>query len=907
MSGFRTLLVLTFFFVVQNSFAQREAARWYFGNGAGLDFNSGSPVALTDGQLVTHEGCSSISDHNGNLLFYCDGINVWDKAHNLMPNGTGLLGHESSTQSAIIIPKIGSKTQYYIFTVDEPEPDDKINYGLNYTLVDLTLNNGYGDVVTSEKNRPLITYDQNNPLESHLKCSEKITAVQHNDERSTWVITHFLDAFYAFKVDENGVNTKPVISQNNTIVHTGGYKQNGIGYLKVSPDGTKIGIAHSQTSFSKQSNPKLPNKQSGKVLLYDFDSNTGQVFNERILLGNRIPYGIEFSPKSTKLYSTVNNYQKDGSPKGSSLYQFDLSVSNVAKSIQEISTSTNVAGALQLAIDGKIYRAGYTISGTGNHISVIENPETKGLSCTYRENVVPLNGESSQLGLPPYIQSFFLFKFEYKNVCYGDTTEFLITGDAPFESVKWDFGDGTTSTETAPEHTYQSSGDYTVSLIKYAGGTASDPITKEITIFDAPQVPSKLAEYFQCTDDLNHSGIGSFNLNQINAAVSLDADQIIHVFYYENLISAQKDTTNTKALPYQYTNSFPDEILVAKVVNPISSCQSYAEVQLKLKSRIALDLSNMKGCDLGDGTGEFHFDLKKQAIKDELNLPGESTVKFYLTENNSLLGSEDYLPDTYISANTTIYVRVGTETSCYGSGKFEIEIENFEVTENQEVLLCGIEGYEASLTTGIPDGRENDNTYFWSTGETSPIIKVSVPGLYSVAITNAIGCTVQSTISVVKTELPEIKNIDVSNDALEVFMAENGEYEYAIDDENGIYQNSPIFKNLSTGTATVFARNKNSCGITSKEVSIIAYPKFFTPNGDQVNDYWQLDGVSSEFELKTPISIFDRFGSLLAQIDATSSGWDGNYGGKPLIASDYWFSVKLGNNKTLKGHFTLKR
>ena len=112
-------------------------------------------MAFTDGQLNTHEGCSSISDQNGNLLFYSDGIRVWDKAHRLMPNGTGLLGHESSTQSAIIIPKNDSTTQYYIFTVDEPDPeldnDKPINYGLNYTLVDLSLNNGFGDVVTFGK------------------------------------------------------------------------------------------------------------------------------------------------------------------------------------------------------------------------------------------------------------------------------------------------------------------------------------------------------------------------------------------------------------------------------------------------------------------------------------------------------------------------------------------------------------------------------------------------------------------------------------------------------------------------------------------------------------------------------------------------------------------------------------
>ena len=123
------LFFVVFTLAIQTSHSQREASRWYFGDKAGLDFNSGVPVALTDGELRTHEGCSTISDQNGNLLFYSDGFNVWDKAHKLMPNGTnplGLLGHESSTQSAIIIPRPGSLTQYYIFTVDEPDPEESI-------------------------------------------------------------------------------------------------------------------------------------------------------------------------------------------------------------------------------------------------------------------------------------------------------------------------------------------------------------------------------------------------------------------------------------------------------------------------------------------------------------------------------------------------------------------------------------------------------------------------------------------------------------------------------------------------------------------------------------------------------------------------------------------------------------
>ena len=97
-------------------FAQNEGNIWYFGENAGLDFNSGVPVVLTDGQLVTQEGCASIADNNGDLLFYTDGMTVYNKQHTIMPNGYGLLGNNSSTQSAIIVKQPGSASIYYIFT-----------------------------------------------------------------------------------------------------------------------------------------------------------------------------------------------------------------------------------------------------------------------------------------------------------------------------------------------------------------------------------------------------------------------------------------------------------------------------------------------------------------------------------------------------------------------------------------------------------------------------------------------------------------------------------------------------------------------------------------------------------------------------------------------------------------------
>lgn len=242
-----------FLFICATLLAQNEASFWYFGQNAGVRFDAdlGTVTAVTDGQLSTLEGCTSISDEDGNLLFYSDGSTIWNRNHQVMLNGTGLKGDDSSTSSGLIVPKPQDPTFYYLFTVDEPHhnntsafptmsANDGINDGFMYSRINILDDGGLGAVDTTEKNIPLVTYDPTNQLESELKCSEKITAVRADDCSSFWVLTHFGDTFYAFKIDENGVNTTPVTSTVGPNIPVEGYRRNALGYLKASPDGTKL-------------------------------------------------------------------------------------------------------------------------------------------------------------------------------------------------------------------------------------------------------------------------------------------------------------------------------------------------------------------------------------------------------------------------------------------------------------------------------------------------------------------------------------------------------------------------------------------------------------------------------------------------------------------------------------------
>ena len=200
-----------FFLILIGSttYSQNENTKWYFGNQAGLDFMTNPPTALNNGSLNTNEGCASIADANGNLLFYTDGVTIWNKNHAVMANGTGLAGNPSSTQSGIIVKQPGNPNIYYVFT------QWPIN-GLKYSIVDMNLAAGLGSVTISN-------------ISLSASTTEKLTAVKHCNGIDTWVITHMngSNQFLAFLVTSAGVNPIAVISPIGTI-HTG-----QIGYMKV--------------------------------------------------------------------------------------------------------------------------------------------------------------------------------------------------------------------------------------------------------------------------------------------------------------------------------------------------------------------------------------------------------------------------------------------------------------------------------------------------------------------------------------------------------------------------------------------------------------------------------------------------------------------------------------------------
>ncbi|MDT8308542.1 MAG: gliding motility-associated C-terminal domain-containing protein [Bacteroidales bacterium] len=425
---------------------QQEAKNWHFGNAAGIAFTPNGVVTLPPSGMTTNEGCTTISDSTGNLLFYSDGIRVWNSSHQVMPNGTGLSGNISSSQSAVALPVPGNPDQYYLFSVDHQAGPN----GVCYSIVDMSLDNGLGDV-SATKNILLLN-----------NTCEQISIVSHANPGSFWVVLHpFNDnRFYAYLVSDAGVSHTPVISNGG--VHVTGLPTNAIGIVKFSPDGKKVAASYTRMN---------------RIEILQFDASAGVLSNPIVLndfgLG---PHGIAFSPDNRKLYVAEE---------GPQLWQFDIVIHDsltIGNSRKLIASVTPFFGQLQLAIDKKIYAARIQMP----FLSVIDFPDNPGPACSFIDTAVPLISNSI-LGLPAFVQSYFNIGFYAENTCYGDTTTFVNLYNAP-DSLNWSFHsiNSTWSWQTnavKPALLLPDAGSYSVTLTGWKQGVAyhySDTIEIDI-------------------------------------------------------------------------------------------------------------------------------------------------------------------------------------------------------------------------------------------------------------------------------------------------------------------------------------------------------------------------------------------------------------------------------------------
>jgi len=752
------------------AFAQQEASIWYFGSRAGLDFNSGSPVVLSDGQLDTYEGCATISDKTGKLLFYTDGITVYNKNHLKMPNGIGLNGNSSSTQSAIIVPKPNSTTLYYIFTVDF---EGGVN-GLQYSIVDITLNSGLGDV-TSTKNVLLRT-----------PVCEKLTAVKNVDGNGYWVVAHGYgnSSFLAYSITSSGLNPIPVVSNVGSFIFSDDSTK-AVGYLKFSPDGSKLISCNSSIN----------------VELFNFDALTGIVSNPRLVCNRIFTYGVEFSPSGKIAYISMGDeYGQMGVDNGRTLnlMQYDLTVTNIPSTETLIYKGFNAKyqmGSLQLAIDGKIYVSNLGIES----VSSINNPDVLGKGCNFKFGIINLGTGISYFGLPQFIQSYFNASFTAQNLCFGSNTEFKLTATSTPTSILWDFGDGETSTVINPNHQYAIPGKYNVSVdITSVSGKTNK--SREIVISPTPIIANPIPNQSDC-------GAASMNydLSQHNATLlGSQSSSIFGVGYFSSQDDANKHSNplpNAFALPLGVTTIY------AKVYNLLNtSCNVITSFTITLnKQPIANALTDYVICENlpYDNIDQFDLAIKNTSVLKSQN-PSEFAISYHTNQLNAV---ENKTPLSLLYTNTlveeTLYVRVENKTNpkCFATTTLNLKVvQEPKLTAVTNFVLCdnasndGIANFDLTQKTNqILNGQSAsafEVKYYYSQNnaqDNTDEIKSPINNTtnnqdiyYSISAIGNSNCKVISSFKLVVTSLPTANTVnpificdDVTNDGLGTINLQN--------------------------------------------------------------------------------------------------------------------------------------
>jgi len=417
----------------------------------------------------------------------------------------------------------------------------------------------------------------------------------------------------------------------------------------------------------------------------------------------------------------------------------------------------------------------------------------------------------------------------------------------------------------------------------------------------------KPVQLTQCDIGNAPSDIKVFNLSEASEALTLK-DSEFSVKYYLNNSDAQSDANPLNLL---YTNTTNPQTIIAKVTNKNTACYAFTTVDLKVKKGTTLTQILEKCDDDAVADGIVKFNLADAGFENNGN-----KVSYFLTlENAQLLQN----PIAVSFTNTqpyqqTVYARVQNENDCMGINTIELKVAVLPNLEKNETLyLCLNKTNESlKLNAGISSSDLINYQYKWfPNGETTSDIDVHDAGIYTVAVKNQSGCTKERKFTVMNSELAKINEVIIDDftevKKITISVSGQGDYEYSLDNMSENYQLSPIFENVATGIHDLYIKDLNGCGILHKIISVLGAPKYFSPNGDGINDNWNIWDLNTPSNSNAVIKIFDRFGKLLKQISPNEKGWDGTFNNLPLSADDYWYTLYLSDGRFTKGHFSLLR
>lgn len=449
----------------------------------------------------------------------------------------------------------------------------------------------------------------------------------------------------------------------------------------------------------------------------------------------------------------------------------------------------------------------------------------------------------------------------------------------------------------------------------------------------------------QCdNDDDEQDGIFLFNTSTLESEILKNQNLAdVRIDYFDVLGNPLKDSNgNLITSPFPTTFSSTSQTINYTLTNrftnaPDGACTDSNTLEfivdiLPINNTVSIAPICDPNPDDGLLLGEFNTSTLESSIGTQ---PGMDITYFDATGVNPLLDINGNsiispFPNSFVSGTQTITVIVTNpnNTNCPITNTIDFTVNplpRFDVDLNP--ILCITEPASTILLEVYPNDKKEKYDYSWLTPNgntsTSETLEATIGGVYTVTLTKTDGTNCSRTKEIV-VENSEAAHIDLEdiiivddskNNTISIITENNnlgiGDYEFSLDTDFS-FQDEPFFDYVEAGVHTIFIRDKKGCTTSQIDVSVLAFPKFFTPNGDGENETWNIEGIDPKTYPTVSVHIFDRFGKLLRTFNPYSEEWDGRFNGELLPTTDYWYSIELTTNEKYKtrvekGHFSLIR
>lgn len=880
-----------------STWAQGENNIWTFGHSLSLNFNSGLPVMGTS-SIMAHEGCAAVCDANGNLLFYSNGNDVWDRTHNVMPNGSGILSNlgplgstGSSTQGVAIMPFINDTNKYYLFVLESFESSGPGGVNkLRYNIIDKSLNNGLGDVVAGQKNIMLDTVG-----------TEKLVLAK-GAGCYNWLITHRgqTNEFVAWKIEATGINPVKVVSASGQ-----GVNHMSSGEMKISHDSKRIALSVYDLNT---------------VEIHDFNRVTGIVSNALVVDTayntpnnyNMLMYGMEFSPDNSKLYYSLWGL--------SALRQIDLSLLPNLAAVRASKIDINTAGSfvgMRMGPDGKIYICRPSFS----RIVRINAPNNPGLSCGL-DLIGVAAGSSLRWGLGNRVVINLKDTTRHRvdtSICLSAPFTYQVGSN--YHSYTWSNGDNTAST------TFTSPG--TRTLIAYDGcSVLYDTVVVAALPLDTTWTSHQQTNCFNGgLSTILTAPAGYQTYLWSNGAntqqITINAPGTYTVVAGLNCV-VKIDTFHVSAMPLNVSSQWHDSMVCfvgnnSLTVSSNSSHPNYlwntgaTTPQITVTAAGTYFVTATNACDVDVDTFKImakQIDTTSLMIdtvicfQDQILLQARSGFDAYQWQGGGTQASQ------WVNTSSLAIVNGYNASQCrLMFDTFRFDNVNFEPNLGNDKAVC----LGDSVLLNPQTAAHFD--YLWQDNSIQASLMARNPGQYWVRVSEK-GCSKSDTMLIEKRHY----EIDLGNDIracigssvkLDATTHEGSTYLWNTGsiapiinvEQSGMYAVS-LTDGACTASDSVYV-NFEHCE------NCLRLPNVFSPNGDGINDVFAIKPVCPVAMYQ--IKIYDRWGKQVFGSFSLHHHWDGTYNGQALDLGVYFYTITIrydlpnAKHETFKGDITLIR